>query len=165
MLDQPWPQPKSATRAGRPVSQPGHDVGHRRKPLGRQLLSEGRAVDLTLAVTEVAAVGLVRDAAAASVGGGQIRENPADARDHVREGRHVREVLAVDQHRGVVGGERVQALLRCGTGVLDVDQTGHGLLLEPLARVAGVDPGVPRKLAARHRAVLVERPVEAELGP
>ena len=80
-------------------------------------------------------------------------------------GRDVRRVVGVDEHPRVVGGERVAAVRRGGRRVLDLDQAGHSLLLEPLARVSRRDAGRLGELVADERPVLLERTVEAELRP
>ncbi len=92
-----------------------------------------------------------------------MRQHAADAGEHVREGRHVCDVVALEQHPRVIGGERVQPVLRSDAGVLDLDQPGHRLLLEPLARVARRDSRLLGQLMAHQRAMLLERPVEAKL--
>ena len=45
-------------------------------------------------------------------------------------------VVGVDEHGAVRGGEDVAARGAVGRLLGDLDQAGHGLLLEPLARVA-----------------------------
>jgi hypothetical protein len=144
--------------------EPSDHVGHRREPVDRQLVGEGRPVDVSLAVAERPAVGDVWDPAAAPVGLGDVGQHAADAGEHVRERRHVRRVVGVGEHARVVGRERVAAGVGRRVGAVNFEQSGDGLLLEPLARVALGDPGSPCHLGVGERAVIGHRAVEAELG-
>jgi hypothetical protein len=122
------------------------------------------AVDVALAVAEVAPVGVVGDAAAGAVGLDDTRQHLADAGNHVRERRDVRRVVGRGERARVLGVERVAARFGSGVRVLDVEQAGDGLLLEPLARVARCDAGGAGKPVRGLRAFLDQCPVEAELG-
>ena len=75
----------------------------------------------------------------------------------------MRGVLGPRQHAGVLVGQCEAAGLGGGVGVVDVEEAGDGLLLEPLARVARRDAGAARELAGGQRPALVERAVQAEL--
>ena len=86
-------------------------------------------------------------------------EHAADAGEHVRERGDVRGVVGVDERARVLG-RQVEAPL---AALLDVEQPGDGLLLEPLAGVARRDAGVVGELGGGERAVALERAVEAEL--
>ena len=79
--------------------QAGDDVGHRSEPLGGELAGERRTVDVALAVTKVPTVGVIGHAGARSVGVDQPRQHAADARQEVREGRHVRGIVGVVRGR------------------------------------------------------------------
>ena len=59
------------------VLQPGKDVGHRGQPVAWQLAGERWAVDVSLAVPEGSAIGLVRNAAAGAIGIGHARKYAA----------------------------------------------------------------------------------------
>ena len=126
--------------ARRRLAQAGDDVGHRRQPLAGQLVGERGPVDVALAVAELDAVGLVGHAAAGAVRLGHAREHAADAGQHVRERRDVRGVVGVGRARG-----RARRAARSGArrrvGVVDLEEAGDRLLLEPLARVARGDAG------------------------
>ena len=51
----------------------------------------------------------------------------------------------------MAGRQRVAAGVGAGGDAVDVEQAGHRLLLEPLARVAGIDAGAGRELGRASR--------------
>jgi hypothetical protein len=68
------------------------------------------------------------------------------------------------EHARVLGGESVAAHFGGGAGIVDLEEAGDGLLLEPLVRVAWRDAGGAGQLVRGPRAVLDQGSVEAELG-
>jgi hypothetical protein len=105
--------------------------------------------------------------AAAAVGGGHGVDHADDA-DHARaDGGGGRGAVGVEQGLGVAGGQLEAAEVRIVVAVDPhgdhVEDPGGGLLLQPLAGVAGVDPGPGGKLGRRGRSVGPQRGVEAEL--
>ena len=165
IVDQPWPQPTSATRARgvlagarrRRASPPSQPVG--------QLVGEGRAVDVALAVAELGAVGGVGHAAAGAVGLGDPRQHAADAGEHVREGGDVGGVVGPRQRRG-----RARRAARSGARrARRRRRRRRGGRRRPAARATRArSAGRCRPLRPARRAVSgprsVERAVEAELG-
>ena len=77
-------------------------------------------------------------------------------------GGDVQEAVGVEEPLAVPLGQGEPALGRGRAGVVDREEPGHGLLLEPLASVALVDAGARGELGAGLRPALVERPVQAE---
>ena len=120
------------------LEQAGAHVRHRVDPAGREVVQERGAVDVPLAVAELAAVGRVGDAAAGAIRLRDAREHAADAGEHVRERGDVRGIVGVDERARMLG-RQVEAAL---AALLDVEQPGDGLLLEPFTRVARRDAGV-----------------------
>jgi hypothetical protein len=138
-------------------------VGEGGQPRAGEVVRERRAVDRALAGAEGVAVVRVRDAAAAAVGVEEQRQRLADSGEQAAERRHVGEVLAVGEHRRVLRGQPVAALVLGRGRVVDVEQPRDGLLLEPLARVAAADPGPLGQLGRGQPAVPgCERVVEPE---
>ena len=119
---------------------------------------------MALPVTEGAPVQLVGDAAAAAVGVGHALDDASDAGDHVSERRDMRRVAVAAEHAGVLLREPVAARSRVGLGVVNLDESGDGLLFEPLARVALVDSRERAQLTGVQVLVVLERAVETELG-
>jgi hypothetical protein len=72
------------------------------------------------------------------------------------------EAAPFQQDLGVAGGRRVAPLGVRGAGVLRLEDAGHRLLLQPLARVSLVDTGHARQLRGRRRPVVRERSVHPE---
>ena len=79
-----------------------------------------------------------------------------------REGREVRGVVGVGHDRRVGRGQAVAPLLGVVARVVDLEDAGHRLLLEPLPRVARVDPAARGELARRVGPPVAQRGVEAE---
>ena len=63
----------------------------------------------------------------------------------------------------MTGGQGVAARVGAGGDVVDIEQPGHRLLLQPLAGVAGIDPRAGRELGPASRARVAEGGVEPEL--
>jgi hypothetical protein len=82
----------------------------------------------------------------------------------VASGGQVVEVLLVDEHGAVCGRQPVAALARLGSRIVDGQEPGNGLLLEPLAHVTLGRAGADGELPWRRVAAVGERPVEAEPG-
>ena len=153
MLDQPVPQPRSATHApGR--SEPLVDVGDRRQPRAPELVDEHRAVQVGDALAGVLAV-VARTARPLRSGKprtscGSGRSIPsawrAERGDVARAVRRLREPPRVPA--GARSGAR-----RAGGSSSTTSRSGHGLLLEPLAHVALVGAGPLGQLRARRRPV------------
>jgi hypothetical protein len=140
------------------------DLPRRGEP-GRELAVEHRPVDLALAVAEVAAVTLVRDALTGAVCLDDVGDGAGDPDDHGRERPGIRRVLRVDQHVRVLGRERVPAAVRRRRRVLDLDDRRHRLLLAPLARIPLVDARACREFRGRDALRLRECLVQSEPAP
>ena len=100
-------------------------------------------------------------------GRGRLDERRHEARSGDGEGgerRDARQAVGVDEAHLVLDGQREHAVVGVAVApvVVDGDDAGGRLLLEPLAPVAGVDAGARRQLRRRGRAVVGERLVEAE---
>jgi hypothetical protein len=71
----------------------------------------------------------------------------------------------VDERLRVRGRKRVAALVFGLGRIVHIEDFAHGLLLQPLAGVAGVDAGAGGQLASGGRAILGERLVQPEPVP
>jgi hypothetical protein len=142
--------------------QPAMDVGDRGQPGTGELVGERRPVDRALAVPERRAVPGVRHAAAGAVRVEDQWQRLADPREQRSEGRQVREVGAIRQHRSVLGRQPVGALVGGALGAVDLQEAGHRLLLEPLAGVPDVDSGPLGERGRRERLAAREGVVEAQ---
>ena len=74
----------------------------------------------------------------------------------------MRRALGVGEHVRVLGREPEAPRVGGRVRVVDLEEAGDRLLLEPLARVALVDPGRRGELGRRERVGVAQRPVEAE---
>jgi hypothetical protein len=137
------------------------DLGRRGEPAGHLAL-EGRPVDQPLAVAEVGAVALVRDAVAGAVGVEHVRQRAGDPDEHRRERGDVRRALRVGEHIRVLLRQPEAPRLGRRVRIIDLDEAGDGLLLEPLARVALVDARCRGEPTGRERPAVAERQVETE---
>ena len=104
-------------------------------------------------------------AVAGPVGLDQLRQRAADGRERPAERRPSRRGSP-----GRPGPRRGPAEARSGArpalrGVVDLEDAAGGLLLQPLAGVARVDPRPRGELAGRQRPRVGERPVEAQPVP
>ena len=150
--------------AGRAGLQAGDHVGHRRQPLRREEVGELRTVARLLGPPDLLAVAGERDAGPLAVG---VDERRDEARPGDGEGGQrgdAGQAVGVDEAHLVLDGQREHA----GVGValapvvVDGDDAGRRLLLEPFAPVPGVDAGPRRQLRRRGRPVVGERLVQAE---
>ena len=91
-----------------------------------------------------------------------MRQRTGDPDEHRRERRDVGRALRIGEHVCVLLREPEAPRLGGGVRVVDLEEAGNGLLLEPLARVALVDPGGRREPAGRQRPGVAQRAVEAE---
>jgi hypothetical protein len=156
MVEAPWPQPMSATRAPSPACprpprarEARRARGWRRSPAGRTARSRRRG----------------RRRARASRSPSPVRKRSVSAglvlderRGDVERARQERGTLAVGQAGSLLRGQP-EALGTCV--VLDV--AAGGLCAEPLADVPLVGPRALRELAGRHRRAVAHRDVQAEL--
>jgi hypothetical protein len=153
--------PQLGDRAAGP--QPRVDVGDLRQPLLDELVGERGPVEAALGVLH--GVGAVGDAAAVPVRVLERRQHPADGLQEAAEREEVRGALRI-QENGLAAGEQPEA---AGVGVtlrvVDGEQPRSGLLLAPLAGVAGVDPGGGGERRRSGGAAVGERAVEAEPRP
>ena len=161
--DHPHPQPMSATRR-RAGLQAGDHVGHRRQPLRREEVRELRPVARLLGLPDLLAVAAERDAGALAVGADERRDEARAGDGEGGERRHARQAVGVDEAHLVLDGQREHPGVGIALApvVVDGDDAGGRLLLEPFARVPGVDAGARRQPRRRGRAVVGERLVEAE---
>jgi hypothetical protein len=138
------------------------DGRHRREPIGREEVVEQRLGEARLALVEVSPVVGVWDSVAGSerFEHGVDRQGTCDKelshRGHVVEAAHFEEDLVV------AGGHDVAAFGVRGAAVLHLEDAGHRLLLQPLARVSLVYAGQARQLGGRRRAPVRECSVHPE---
>ena len=111
------------------------------------------------------AVVLVGDAGAVPVGVGDVVEGATDAGDHVGDGRDVGRVVGLDEHGLLFVTEAEPSARGVGVGVVDRDEPGDGLLLEPLPGVSGCDRGAGRQVVDGHLAGVTDGVVEPEAAP
>ncbi|HVL92599.1 MAG TPA: hypothetical protein VM264_04575 [Acidimicrobiales bacterium] len=137
------------------------DFPGRCKPVA-ELVDERRAVDCALAVTEVGAVPLVRDATAGAVCGHDFRQGGGDADDHRTERGHMVGAVGDGERLDVSGRKREAALAGRVVVALHVEDAGHRLLLEPLLRVAAFDARRRSQPVDRHRPRGGQRHVQAQ---
>ena len=134
---------------GRVGDQPLVDIVDRRQPFGAEEVGEHRPVRVGLGLTAQLAVVLPGHPAAAA-------ERLLDGREDVREGhavagqrRHVRQRVAVGEDLRVTRGQAETPRGGVGARVVDLEDPGDGLLLEPLAGVALVGAGRGGELRGR----------------
>ena len=159
MLDHPSPQARSATRARRVGAQPAVDVGDRGQPLVAQVSQIHRAV---VGGPALRLPGQRRGSGAAAERVDQIGQRAGRAHDVDRPVGAEAYVVAVDQHRGVRGGQAEPARRRVRRDVVHVEQPARRVVLQPLPHVALVRAGPRGELARGRRTALVQRPVEPE---
>ena len=94
-----------------------------------------------LAPAEVGAVAGVGHAAAAAVGGHDVVERDGDADDQAGEGRHVVEGDGSATTPTWASGSVYRRAPASAVDVVNGEDAGHGLLLQPLLGVAGGDTG------------------------
>ena len=162
MLDQPQPQATSATRAGGSASSRSWTAG----TAGSHLLPSrcvniGR-VKASCPSTRSAPYVLEGNTGAGPVRLEQLLHRLAGADDEPSERPHEVEAQLVEQRLVVAGGEAEASFLRVRLGVVDLEDAGRGLLLEPLARIALVNAGGVREAARRERPRVGQRTVEAQ---
>ena len=145
------------------MAEPGVDVAERRQPVLGEAVDELRPVRPVLGDDDVR-VAVPRHAAAGPVGLDQVGHRGAATHEPLGHAGHQRGTGRVDEDLLVARRQRVAASLGVGGRVVDVDERGDGLLLEPLARVARGDAGRGGELGGGQRTALGQRPVEAELG-
>ncbi len=142
--------------------EPSVDIGDGREPLLREQVAEHGPVGQLLRLDETR-VHRPFDAFAGAVGGGDRGQHQAgrpDGPDHRRGGA---QAVGIEEGLGVAGREREAADVGFGGRVIDLEDAGRGLLLQPFAGVPGVGAGRLRELGRGHRAVVRERLVEPEL--
>ena len=135
MLDHPPPHADVGDAGRRVGEQPRVDVLDRGQPLAPEEVRVQRPVDVALRVAGKLPEGLPGNAAAAPERAFDGREGVRERDAVARHGRHVGERLTVDQHLGVARRKPVPPLLGAGLDVVDLEDPGDGLLLEPLAHV------------------------------
>ena len=160
--DQPPPHPTSATRP--PDREPFVDVGEPlRDPRIHHRHERGAVAELLSLAhvgTEIAPV----DATSVAVGGHQGRHLLCDRDRHASLRSEVGEGIAIHEHLGVLRWQRVSALGRRSSNVLDLEQSGGRLLFEPLAGVPLGDTRSSRQFA-RRRGTFDERRVQPQPVP
>ena len=161
MLDQPAPHATSATRAGGSATsrswtssmEGGHAAPRRLEKTGRLASPWASRPSLAEVLPDTPPPAPERSSTA-----GRTREDHAEA----RERRHVGERVTVAQDFRMPGGQAEPPLGRIGADVVDLEDPGDGLLLEPLAGVALGRAGRGGQLRAGRFTVLGERPVVAQ---
>ena len=114
------------------------------------------------ALDRVGAIGGVRDAGATAVRLDELVDRAQDADHELRETGEVAEALLVDEDRVVSVRQGVAARAGVGRRVVDVEEAGHGLLLEPFAHIALRGTGPRCEVGRCRSAALSQRAVEAE---
>jgi hypothetical protein len=140
------------------------DVRHRRDPLAAEEIRELRPIRVGLRLTGVLPVVLPGHAPARPEGLHHVSGSSEGSDDGRRDGRGERKAVLVEQDLVVALREPVPPGLGLGRRVLDLEDPGYGLLLEPLSSVPLVRAGGGRELARPQRAAVGERTVEAELA-
>ena len=125
-------------------------------------MGEGGPVDAALSATERGAVLSVGHAATAAVGPDDVVENAADAHHHGGERCEMGRVVDVDQDADVLVRQGEATQVGRKAGVVDDQEPRHGLLLQPLPGVPGVDACSHRQLVGRQRTLFGEHVVEVE---
>jgi len=77
----------------------------------------------------------------------------------------VEEMIRIGEDRHVLGRHAVPARERLGRGIVDVEQTGRRVVLEPFAQVALGGAGALGELGRGDGFAVGERPVQAEPLP
>ena len=147
---------------GRLGEQPFVDSGHRGQPPAPQQVREHRSREGLLPLDEVRAVLLERNTGTGPVRLEQLLHRLAGADDEPSERPHEVEAQLVEQGLVVAGGEAETAFHRVRLGVVNLEDAGRGLLLEPLPRIALVHAGGVREATRRERPRVGQRPVEAQ---
>ena len=161
IVDQPRPQPTSSTAppASSAAARSGSVSTQTRIPC-----AEAGAVQGTESVPELGAVLVEGDSAALPEVGDELGERKRDTREHAGGRARVRRMGLIEEHGHVVlGEEEAPRLMLERRGLLDHDDAGGGLLLEPFAGIARGDVGGCGECCRRDRTLLVQRAIEAEL--
>ena len=162
MLDQPPPLPTSSNlTAGRDsvscnVLMPDS--------AGPSRLLVPRPVGVSLRLPGVGAELVPADTAAGAVGLEQPRQCRTHGPEHPADGREVGQARDVGHHLRGAGRDRVDACVGCAV-VLNREQADHGLLLEPLARVARLRVGACGELRSSRWPLGGEAGVPTETVP
>ncbi len=162
MLECPWPQARSATRAGgsaRSRSSTGATAGSHSLP--SRLVKSGRVNEPCASCSSSPYSSYdtpspERNAVMQPFERQRAGQVPAGERGGVVE------ALLVEQDLVVAGGQREATLVRRRRRIVDLEDPGRGLLLQPLAGVALVDPGRFGQLLGGQRATLGDGRVEPE---
>ena len=156
IVENPCPQPTSATVA--PRSSFADDAVQRRQPGSHEVVVIARAEEASRRAEQ--ALRLI--APADALAGAERRFDQRLVFQHDR--RHIEGALQID---GTVGlGEHHRLFGRQGELArwrLVFEIAGRSLMRQPLARIAFGDVRLRRQLRRRHRTLLFERLVEAEL--
>ena len=139
------------------------DVRDGRQDLRPERVDQPGPVEVALRLDHVRAVVRPRHAAAGLERRQQLREHlgarddgAADRADRPRAG-------PVEERLRVRLREAEPTILGRGVDVVDLEDPGRRLLLEPLARISLVDTGAPGQVGRGRGAAIAQRPVEPEL--
>ena len=131
-------------------------LGNPREPLAAEQLLEDRTRELRLPLVQVGPVVRIRNAVTAAVRSEQCVDRPHAGYEELPERRDVVEARFVEQRLVVTRRQCVTPL------VVDLEDAGRRLLLEPLADVALVEARGFGQLLGGRRAAVCECPVEPE---
>jgi hypothetical protein len=151
--------------AGRRIGlEAGMHVGDRGQPLLAELSLEHRPRELRLALMEVGAVRRVGDALSGPKRLEQRVERLHTSGDELCDRRDEVEARLVKQRLVVPGRERIPPPSRLGRGIVDLEDPGRSLLLQPLPDVPLIRPCALGELG-RRRVAVGQGAVEAEPAP
>ena len=137
-------------------------IGHGRQPFRAEELEERRPVLRRLGLAHIRAELGPRHAAAGPERFQERGHRPDDPDSELGQRRHGGEAVRIREHGVVAGREEVAARLGRAGGVLHLEEPAHSLLLQPLADVALLRPGLDRQLRRRRAPQAPETAVEAE---
>ena len=132
--------PRAAADIGHPRGRIGPQarvhIGDRGQPLGAELREEGGAVHPRLPLAHVHPIVAIRHTAARPEGVEQGGEGIDRADRDLRQRREVIEAIPLDKHLDMPGGDAESPRPGLRLRVLDGEDAGDRLLLQPLPRVA-----------------------------
>src|SRR3954469_18066419 len=111
----------------------------------RQHRRKERAIHTLLELAPLGAEPVIGDAAARSEGVHHVRHVTGEQAQQRGKRRQVDGAVRIEKDLVKLGGQTVAALIGGGRRVIDLDETGHGLLLEP-SRVRR--SSMPRRVAS-----------------
>ena len=142
--------------------EPGVDLRDTGQVLGPEGLQQPRPVEVALGLDRVLPVRGLRHAAARAERLLELGHDRRARDDRTGHRRHRVHGVQVGQDLGVGRRQPEPPRARPRLGIVDLQDPGGGLVLEPLAGVAFVDPGARRQVGGRHAFVPRHRPIQPE---